>query len=231
MMVAKNPQGASPSGVSKAFLGYGFTSGERGRGVMLVSGALSFPGGSLLGPSMYACWEAHLSGRTLACVGVWIECIGESVLDLCLEHICYARTGRACCRSWPKHNSGCPWKATSGDLMLEVGINEAANVGVVYSAVSRKKSGFSVFMCEDFLSSVSVEPSSADGRLMRAARGCEVMHSKIAKAHEELYDTCDEAGEVIMENTFPFFSKVELTQVDTDQLTDSHAVVKLSFYA
>eukprot|EP00983_Pelagomonas_calceolata_P073621 1152197-Pelagomonas_calceolata.AAC.2 len=40
-------------------------------------------------------WRVSLSsgltfwveGRTLACMGVWIECIGEAVHDLCLEHV------------------------------------------------------------------------------------------------------------------------------------------------
>eukprot|EP00983_Pelagomonas_calceolata_P029869 934983-Pelagomonas_calceolata.AAC.1 len=43
------------------------------------------------------------------------------------------------------------------ECLIEVGINEAANVGVVYSAVSRKNTGFGVFMCEDFLDSIRVE--------------------------------------------------------------------------
>eukprot|EP00983_Pelagomonas_calceolata_P051352 1142376-Pelagomonas_calceolata.AAC.2 len=91
-----------------------------------------------------------------------------------------ARIGRACCRSWPRPDTGCSWVAKSGDLMpevicggrlwcwyclcwvlvvglrvsinvgggvecfIEVGINEATNVGVIYTAVSRKNSGFSV---------------------------------------------------------------------------------------
>eukprot|EP00983_Pelagomonas_calceolata_P088342 1157180-Pelagomonas_calceolata.AAC.8 len=75
-----------------------------------------------------------------------IECIGRAMLALCLERVlllggspwgsaapvfiifsgwghaclslmCCARTGRACCRSWPRPNSGCPWEATSGDLI------------------------------------------------------------------------------------------------------------------
>eukprot|EP00983_Pelagomonas_calceolata_P071355 1151187-Pelagomonas_calceolata.AAC.4 len=41
--------------------------------------------------------------------------------------------------------------------LIEVGINDAANVKIVYLAISRNESSFfSVFMCEDFLDSIKV---------------------------------------------------------------------------
>eukprot|EP00983_Pelagomonas_calceolata_P010894 352721-Pelagomonas_calceolata.AAC.2 len=45
-----------------------------------------------------------VEGRTLACT---------------IYHMCYARTWGACCRSWPRPDSGCLWEVACGDLMLE----------------------------------------------------------------------------------------------------------------
>eukprot|EP00983_Pelagomonas_calceolata_P066685 1149159-Pelagomonas_calceolata.AAC.3 len=108
-----------------------------------------------------------VEGRTLACVGMWVECTGKAKLALCLErvlllggslwgfsapvfvifsvwgqtccvavkaldwlvfcvsgyhiyHTVCACTGRYCCRSWPRPDTGCPWEATSSDLMPQV---------------------------------------------------------------------------------------------------------------
>eukprot|EP00983_Pelagomonas_calceolata_P065304 1148531-Pelagomonas_calceolata.AAC.2 len=94
--------------------------------------------GGVLRASLSSGLTFWVEDRTLACVDVWIECIGEAVLALYLECVCSldislwgsvapvifktccARTGRACYRSWPRPDSGWPWEATSGDLMPEV---------------------------------------------------------------------------------------------------------------
>eukprot|EP00983_Pelagomonas_calceolata_P128175 1161485-Pelagomonas_calceolata.AAC.2 len=107
--------------------------------------------------------------------------------------MCCVCPGEACRRSWPRPDTGCPWEATSDDLMLEVsrrgrpwcwyclcwvvvvglrvsinvgggvecfnevGIYETTNVNVIYSAVGRNDSSFSVLVGEDISNNRSVE--------------------------------------------------------------------------
>eukprot|EP00983_Pelagomonas_calceolata_P119007 1160560-Pelagomonas_calceolata.AAC.1 len=108
-----------------------------------------------------------------------------------------------------------------------VGIDEAANVGVVYLAVSRMNC--SVFLCERLFWMTSVLSSSVDGRHCvdhGFAGGSEVMYLIKSKAHEGLFNTLmklDGLWGVIMKHASTFLSQVELTLVDTDQLTGLHA--------
>eukprot|EP00983_Pelagomonas_calceolata_P066606 1149120-Pelagomonas_calceolata.AAC.1 len=180
-------------------------------------------------------------GRTKACIGALIECIREAVFALRLERvrlqggllwgsvapviyqICCARTGRACCRSWPRHDNGCPWEATSGDLMPEVSYG-----GRLWCSISIELfSGWKVdegCQCIECCFTLGVHPGvfcleSSHGDDHGFAGGCEVMYPINTKAHEGLHNTCDEVGEVA--------GGVELTKLDTDQLTGPHAIVEL----
>eukprot|EP00983_Pelagomonas_calceolata_P037112 1136200-Pelagomonas_calceolata.AAC.2 len=231
-----------------------------------------------------------VDGRTLACVGVWIECKGKAVLVLCLGRfkiyqMCCARTWRACCR--PRPASGCLWEATSGDLMpgvscggrlwcwyclywvviaglrvsinvgggiecfIEVGINEATNVGVDKSAVNRKDSGFGITAKEDSSDNNGVKLFSG----WKVDEGCQSIECHLTLGvHPGIFclklSNCGDHGlQGDVRSCIPLIPRpmrgciihmmrlerlqgggVELTEVDTDQLTGPHTVVESSSY-
>eukprot|EP00983_Pelagomonas_calceolata_P049229 1141405-Pelagomonas_calceolata.AAC.2 len=56
-------------------------------GLALIIMVEPSPGG-VLRASLSSGLMLWVEGRTMVCVGVWIECIGEAVLALCLERVC-----------------------------------------------------------------------------------------------------------------------------------------------